>query len=64
MHHSTVEIAEGWVYFPQGNDNCENYESGADGVNAKDYYYNNDTRFSGIYTSFISHNCLLYQDYN
>jgi hypothetical protein len=64
VHHSTVEIAEGWVYFASGTGNRENFESGDDGVNAKDYYYNNDHRFSGIYTSFISHNCLLYQDYN
>jgi hypothetical protein len=61
VHHSTVEIAEGWRYFATGTDNREDYETGADGVNMLDYYFNNDHRFTDIYTSFIGHNCLLDQ---
>ncbi|TVZ41953.1 hypothetical protein P886_1304 [Alteromonadaceae bacterium 2753L.S.0a.02] len=56
---STTFIANGWDEFPNGTGNGDDYESGSDGVNAKDYYRNNDSRFSGAFEeTFIDHNCL------
>lgn len=60
LHYGTEDIIRGWRVFPNGSGNRENDESGNDGVNMRDYYENNKTRFtaSGFFDTFIRHNCL------
>ena len=65
LSYSTTSIGTGWRRFENGSGNREDGESGRDGVNMKDYYYNNDHRFtdSRFYETFLRHNCLQYQDF-
>lgn len=66
LAYGTVDIAQGWRQFANGTANRKDYESDDNGVNMKDYYYNNTSRFidSHFYETFLDHNCLQYQDYN
>lgn len=59
MRYSTTYIAQGWRQFANGTGNRDDYESGQDGVNVKDYYYNNSSRFNSFFwETVIQHNCL------
>ncbi|MCO6439743.1 MAG: hypothetical protein J5I81_01390, partial [Nitrococcus mobilis] len=65
MSYSTTWIAQGWRQFPDGTGNRQDFESGADGVNMRDYYWNNTSRFnSNLFETLIRHNCLTAQDNN
>lgn len=65
MSYSTTWIAQGWRQFPNGTSNRQDFESGADGVNMRDYYWNNTSRFnSNLFETLIRHNCLTAQDNN
>lgn len=55
-------ISTAWKQFPDGTGNGADQESDRDGVNAKDYFRNNQTRFSGAFEeTFLNHNCLNHQ---
>jgi hypothetical protein len=64
--YNTLDITRGWRQFPDGTSNRQDFESGQDGVNMKDYWWNNDRRFtaSGAFETLIEHNCLEAQDDN
>ena len=65
MAYSTTHIARGWRQFDNGSGNRDDGESGADGVNMRDYYANNTSRFSNnFFETFIEHNCLQAQTNN
>ncbi|WP_144391853.1 hypothetical protein [Pleionea sediminis] len=56
---STTFIANGWKRFDNGTGNGDDYESGRDGVNVRDYYRNNSGYFSGqFFETLVEHNCL------
>ena len=58
--YGTLDIIKGWRQFSSGTANRRNNESGRDGVNMRDYWSNNSSRFtaSGAFETFIQHNCL------
>jgi hypothetical protein len=60
LSYGTEAIARGWRQFPNGTGNRQDFESGQDGVNMRDYYWNNTGRFTaaGFFETFIRHNCL------
>jgi hypothetical protein len=60
VRYGTADIIAGWDRFADGSANRQNDESGRDGVNVRDYYENNRTRFAaaGLFASFVEHNCL------
>lgn len=66
LAYGTEAIARGWRQFPDGSGNREDGETGQDGVNMRDYYWNNTGRFtaSQFFETFIRHNCLQAQDNN
>jgi hypothetical protein len=58
---TSLFIADGWLQFANGTANRENDESDVDGVNLKDYYFNNETLFFlpvETKQSLLGHNCL------
>jgi hypothetical protein len=60
LAYATDAITRGWRQFPDGTGNGEDFESGADGVNMRDYWSNNSSRFTaaGAFETLIQHNCL------
>jgi hypothetical protein len=60
VSYGTIAMAQGWRQFPNGTGNREDYESGQDGVNMRDYWANNSDRFvaTGAFETLIQHNCL------
>lgn len=64
LAYSTTAIGRGWRQFANGTGNRQDAESGQDGVNMRDYYWNNTGRFtaSQFFETFIRHNCLQAQD--
>jgi hypothetical protein len=63
LAYATSDIVVGWRQFPDGTDNREGYEDDRDGVNMRDYWANNDNRFTatGAFETLIRHNCLTAQ---
>ena len=64
---SSTFIASGWGQFANGTGNRDDYESGNDGVNVWDYYYNNSSRFGNATNArhtLLYHNCLSSQATN
>ena len=60
LSYGTTGLAQGWGVFPNGSGNRQNDESGQDGVNMRDYYWNNTGRYTDarFFETFIQHNCL------
>lgn len=59
MRYNTQYIGRGWRQFGNGTGNRQDNESGADGVNMKDYFNNNINRFNqNLFETLIDHNCL------
>jgi hypothetical protein len=61
LAYSSVDIAEGWLEFPNGTGNHDDYESNGDGhaVNVRDYCHNNAARFAaGLEETVVRHNVL------
>ena len=60
LSYGTTGLARGWSVFSGGSGNREDNESGRDGVNVRDYYWNNTSRYtaSQFFETFIRHNCL------
>jgi len=60
LRYGTEDIVRGWRQFPGGTGNRQDFESGNDGVNMRDYYWNNVDRFTapGFFETFLQHNCL------
>ena len=60
LAYGTLDIIKGWRQFSGGTGNRENNESGADGVNMRDFWVNNNSRFvaAGAFETLIEHNCL------
>jgi len=60
LSYGTTGLARGWSVFPGGSGNREDNESGRDGVNMRDYYWNNTGRYTNpqFFETFIRHNCL------
>lgn len=58
--YSSIAIAQGWRQFSNGTGNREEFESGRDGVNMRDYWSNNSSRFDegDEQSTLIQHNCL------
>ncbi len=63
LAYGTLDIIKGWRQFPNGNGNREDGENDADGVNMRDYWSNNSSRFTaaGAFETLIEHNCLTAQ---
>lgn len=60
---SEVNIVMRWDSFDNGTANRKDHEGDPDGVNMRDYYWNNTWYFGGgIYDTLLSHNCLQWQD--
>lgn len=64
LAYGTTDIVTGWRQFDDGSGNREDGESGADGVNMRDYWGNNSGRFTaaGAFETLVRHNCLQDQD--
>jgi hypothetical protein len=64
LAYATTDIVTGWRQFADGSGNREDGESGADGVNMRDYWGNNSGRFTaaGAFETLVRHNCLQDQD--
>lgn len=64
LAYGTTDIVTGWRQFADGSGNREDGESGADGVNMRDYWGNNSGRFTaaGAFETLVRHNCLQDQD--
>lgn len=60
LAYATDAIVRGWRQFPDGTGNREDFESGQDGVNMRDYWGNNSNRFTaaGAFETLIQRNCL------
>ncbi len=54
---TTLSIALQWDDFPNGTDNHEDYETGSNGVNIRDFYFHASTS-SSVEETLIEHNCL------
>lgn len=66
LAYNTLDIARGWRQFGDGTSNRQDFESDSNGVNMRDYYWNNTGRFTatGFFETFLEHNCLESQDNN
>ena len=60
LAYATSDIIRGWRQFPDGTGNRDDFENDADGVNMRDYWGNNSSRFTaaGAFETLIEHNCL------
>jgi hypothetical protein len=60
LAYATSDIVRGWREFPDGTDNQQNDENDSDGVNIRDYWVNNEQRFTatGAFETLVRHNCL------
>lgn len=60
LAYGTTGLVRGWSVFPGGSGNRDNNESGRDGVNMRDYYWNNTGRYTApeFFETFLRHNCL------
>jgi hypothetical protein len=60
LRYGTEDIVRGWRQFGSGTGNRQDFESGNDGVNMRDYYWNNVGRFTapGFFETFLQHTCL------
>lgn len=60
LAYGTTDIVIGWRQFANGSGNRQDGESGQDGVNMRDYWGNNSSRFTaaGAFETLIRHNCL------
>ncbi len=61
---STTWIAGAWDNFADGTSDREDYETGDNGVNVKDYFFNNETfvASSTFGETIRGHNCLQFQE--
>jgi hypothetical protein len=66
LAYGTLDIVRGWQHFADGSGNRQNDESDQNGVNMRDYYWNNTWWFAdpNFMQTFIQHNCLQDQDDN
>jgi hypothetical protein len=64
--YGTLDIVRGWQHFADGSGNRQKRESGQNGVNMRDYYWNNTWWFAdaGFMETFLQYNCLQDQDDN
>jgi hypothetical protein len=66
LAYKTLDIVRGWQHFADGTGNRQKSESGPNGVNMRDYYWNNTWWFAdpAFMETFLQHNCLQDQDDN
>jgi hypothetical protein len=66
LAYGTLDIVRGWQHFADGSNNRQNDESDQNGLNARDYYWNNTGWFASadFLQTFLQHNCLQDQDDN
>jgi hypothetical protein len=66
LAYGTLDIVRGWQHFADGSGNRQNDESDQNGINMRDYYWNNTWWFANVnfIQTFLQHNCLQDQDDN
>ena len=60
----TLWMARAWAQFADGTNDRKDYETGQNGVNVKDYYFNNENRPASTTwgQTIRGHNCLQFQE--
>jgi hypothetical protein len=64
LAYGTLDIVRGWLHFASGSGNRQKGEGGQNGVNMRDYYWNNTWWFANpaFMETFLQHNCLQDQE--
>lgn len=64
LAYGTLDIVRGWQHFADGTGNRQKREPGQNGVNMRDYYWNNTGWFANpaFMETFLQHNCLQDQE--
>jgi hypothetical protein len=64
LAYGTLDIVRGWLHFANGSGNRQKGEGGQNGVNMRDYYWNNTWWFANpaFMETFLQHNCLQDQE--